>query len=573
MCGIVAYINFSKNIKTSKTSKTSKTDEIIKCLQFIKHRGPDNIGTAYNKNSIIGHVRLAINNPNSGSQPFIHEKNNVILAVNGEIYNHKYLEKELATYVKDIKYELKYLSDCEVLLPLIHKYEHFAPKYIDGQFSFVYTDDYNFYISRDRFGIIPLYTAYDSYENLWVSSEVKAFPENCSLIKEITPGTVLTKDGLYIYYEPIWKNLIGTLEPNYEIIREIFTNSVKKTIMSDSDYGVLLSGGLDSSLVSSIVSTLHCKNKSKNLHSFSIGFNSSENNVLKDDLYYAKKVAEFIKSVHHSFTFNEQEAIESIEPVIYHLETYDITTIRASIPMFLLSKKIQEFNKNNSENINIKMLLSGEGSDEMFGGYLYMNYAPDTISFQKELVKLMNNIHYFDCNRANKSTMAHSLEVRVPFLDHEFVDHIMSINPSYKAYKIDKEPNEAKDAPIGNRYNSRNIEKYILRKAFEGYLPDSVLWRQKSAFSDVGHIPVLKNHADKLISDEILQKYLSEHNEYKSETNISFLKEEILYKQIYNKFYNKFPNPIPYYWRPNKNWINVLEPSATFLKVNEQFCE
>jgi len=614
MCGIVACIKFSKNEKKYKNNVNNESNDklviqVMTQLEKLKHRGPDNIGHSCNKNSVIGHVRLAINNPASGSQPFTH--NGIILAVNGEIYNHEYLEKELADYTKDLKYELKHLSDCEILLPLIHKYRHFAPKYIQGQFSFVYTDHSNFYISRDRFGITPLYTAYDSYNNLWVCSEIKAFPENCSFIKELTPGTVLTKKGVYTYYSPVWKTVVGNLAADYSIIREIFTNAVKRTTMSDSDYGVLLSGGLDSSLVSSIASTLYAQNaknvKSTNIHSFSIGFKKSSNellgkipNELKGDLYYAQKVAEFIKSIHHSFTFDEKEAIEAIEPVIYHLETYDITTIRASIPMFLLAKKIQEFNKTNSDNINIKMLLSGEGSDEMFGGYLYMNYAPDNISFQKELVKLMNDLHYFDCNRANKSTMAHSLEVRVPFLDHEFVNYIMSIDPAYKAYKLGKSttgascttgvsctngaegpegpegperPEGTNKVPIGIRYNSSNIEKYILRKAFEGYLPESVLWRQKAAFSDVGHIPVLKDHADKLISDEILQKYLSEHNEYKSETNISFLKEEILYKQIYNKFYNKFPNPIPYYWRPNKNWVNVLEPSATFLNVNEHFCE
>jgi asparagine synthase (glutamine-hydrolysing) len=481
MCGIFGILD----IKTDVTELRSKALELSKLL---RHRGPDWSGIWNNNNTILCHERLAIVDLDNGAQPLISNDNNQILAVNGEIYNHKQLEQGLHT-----PYEFKTHSDCEVILPL---YQQKGVDFIDdlkGMFAFVLYDQAEdaYLIARDHIGIIPLYTGYDEHGNFYVASELKALSPVCKTIKEFPPGHYLwSKTGeLKKYYERDWMSYDAVKDnpTNLDDLKTAFEKAVKSHLMSDVPYAVLLSGGLDSSLVSAIAAKYAAKRVEDEdqseawwprLHSFAVGLEGAP------DLLAARKVADMIGTVHHEIHFTIQEGLDAIKDVIYNLETYDVTTIRAATPMYLMSRKIKA--------MGIKMVLSGEGSDEIFGGYLYFHKAPDAKELHQETVRKLERLHMFDCLRANKSTCAWGVEARVPFLDKDFMDVAMRLNPQDKMC-------------IDGR-----MEKWVLRKAFDNgeYLPAEVLWRQKEQFGDgVGYswIDSIKDYAETQVTDQQLQ--------------------------------------------------------------------
>lgn len=515
MCGIFGLFNSDIDSK-NRIQLLSLRQKLIENSQKLRHRGPDwsgyNIVTFDNgKTHGIAHERLSIVDPNSGAQPLKSikqkmekgyleiENDEVILAVNGEIYNYKELYTELEK--SGYKYVPSTESDCEVIIPLYRVYGlEETCRMLRGMFAFIILDKKNciYGIARDHLGIIPLYIGYD-YDGLtYVASEMKAL-DHCSSFSQFLPGHSLVFKDIEVFtkwYNPPWDqaNFVAKNTCDFEVLRSKFVSTVEKHMRSDVPWGVLLSGGLDSSLVASIaqkiISKYHYENKQdqwmSKIHSFSIGLEDSP------DLKAAQKAADYIGTIHHSYTFTIQEGIDAIKEVIYHLETYDVTTIRASTPMFLMSRKIKA--------MGIKMVLSGEGADEMFGGYLYFHKAPNENEMFKELKDKMKQLYMFDCLRANKSTMAWGVEARVPFLDQDFVDYVMSIDPCEKLIHVDKR--DENDKPL--------IEKYILRKAFDKeypYLPPDILWRQKEQFSDgVGYswIDSLKEYAEYHISDKQL---------------------------------------------------------------------
>jgi len=459
MCGIIA-------IYASLLNSTELRNTVLKAGKLIRHRGPDWSGTKIipEDGIAIQHERLAIIDPESGSQPLLSEDSSVILAVNGEVYNYKELKAE-------VTYHFQTKSDCEVIIPLYLKYGIDFVQKLRGMFSFVLYDKKkkSMYAVRDHLGITPLYYGYSADGSIWFASEMKALMDGCVYYNQFPPGHVYrSKEEKFIrWFCPNWitsKDHIGLHDIDYKNLREGLENAVKKRMMADVPWGVLLSGGLDSSLVASIA----CKHQKElikegiqwqaKLHSFTIGLEGSP------DLTAAKEVADFLGTIHHSYTYTIQEGIDAVKEVIYHLETYDVTTIRASTPMFLMSRKIKA--------MGIKMVLSGEGADEMFGGYLYFHKAPSKEEFHKETIDKLQSLYQFDCLRANKSTSAWGLEARVPFLDVDFLDQVMNLDPSVKMIN----PEE------------KRFEKYILRKAFDTpddpYLPPKILWRQKEQFSD-----------------------------------------------------------------------------------------
>lgn len=480
MCGIFAILD----IKTDVTELRTQALELTKLL---RHRGPDWSGIWNNNNAILAHERLAIVDVNTGAQPLFSQNNQQVLAVNGEIYNHKNLKREFAS-----DYPFKTESDCEIILPL---YSQFGVDFIDklqGMFAFVLYDQEQdaYLIARDHMGIIPLYTGFDEHGNFYVASEMKALAPVCKTIKEFPPGHCLwSKTGeLKQYYQRDWMEFdnVANNQSNLQELKQAFENAVRSHLMSDVPYGVLLSGGLDSSLVSAVAAKYVAKrieDEGKSdawwprLHSFAVGLKGAP------DLIAARKVADKIGTVHHEVHFTVQEGLDAIRDVIYHLETYDVTTIRASTPMYLMSRKIKA--------MGIKMVLSGEGADEIFGGYLYFHKAPNAKEFHEETVRKLARLHMFDCARANKATSAWGVEARVPFLDKAFVDVAMRLNPADKMCGGDK------------------MEKHILREAFDNgeYLPEEVLWRQKEQFSDgVGYswIDSLREHVEQEVSDQQL---------------------------------------------------------------------
>ncbi|MBR9729500.1 asparagine synthase B [Shewanella intestini] len=475
MCSIFAILDIQ--------SDASKLRQVaLEMSKLLRHRGPDWSGIYTDQHAILAHERLAIVDVDHGAQPLISNDGNIILAVNGEIYNHKQLKTQLGE-----KYTYQTNSDCEIILSL---YQEYGVKFLDrlnGIFAFVlYDKEKNQYlIGRDHMGIIPMYTGYDTQGNFYVASEMKALMPVCKTVSEFLPGHYLssTDQQAIQYYSRDWQSYDAVKEnpANVDELREALEAAVKRQLMSDVPYGVLLSGGLDSSVISAITQTF-AKHRIENdgetaawwpqLHSFAVGLAESP------DLKAAQKVADSIGTVHHEITFTFQEGLDAIKEVIYHLETYDVTTIRAATPMYLMARKIKA--------MGIKMVLSGEGADELFGGYLYFHKAPNAQAFHEELVRKLDKLHLFDCLRANKAMAAWGLEARVPFLDKEFMDVAMRINP------------EAKMSKDGR------IEKHILRQAFEHELPKEVVWRQKEQFSDgVGYswIDGLKDHAAAEIDD------------------------------------------------------------------------
>ena len=476
MCGIVCAFNTKNN--------DSLRPMVLEMAKTIRHRGPDWSGIYSNENAIIAHERLAIVDPSSGQQPLFSKNKRFVLAANGEIYNHTQLRKEFP------EYDFLTKSDCEVILALYEKYGCDFLDKLNGIYAFSIYDSLKdeYFIARDHMGIIPLYIGWDEQDVFYVSSELKALEAQCEKIELFPPGNYFhSSDKKFIsWYNRDWRDFenVKDLESDMNKLRESLESAVHRQLMSDVPYGVLLSGGLDSSITSAIAKKYSQKRIESNdkqpawwpqLHSFSVGLEGSP------DLTAAKKVADHIGTIHHEIVFTIQEGLDAIKDVIYNLETYDITTIRASTPMYLMARVIKS--------MGIKMVLSGEGADELFGGYLYFHKAPNAREFHEETVRKLDKLHMYDCLRANKSLAAWGVEGRVPFLDKEFIDVAMTLNP--------------KDKMI----NGDRIEKWILRKAFEGYLPEEILWRQKEQFSDgVGYswIDTLKTVVEKLISDEQL---------------------------------------------------------------------
>ena len=507
MCGIVCAFNLKGNNDEIRSN-------VLKMSQKVRHRGPDWSGIYSSNNAILAHERLAIVDPTSGKQPILSEDGLKVIAVNGEIYNHKELKKTFTS-----SYNFRTESDCEVILAL---YEEKGVEFLNelnGIFAFALYDSSKdiYFIARDHMGIIPLYMGWDDDDIFYVSSELKSLEGVCSKIELFPPGHYLLSDSseLIKWYNPNWvsHDSVKNSDTSIKAIHDSLSAAVKRQLMSDVPYGVLLSGGLDSSITSALAKKFASKRVESNdkldawypqLHSFSVG--------LKDapDLKAAKIVADHIGTIHHEINFTVQEGIDAIRDVIYHLETYDITTIRASTPMYLMARAIKS--------LGIKMVLSGEGADELFGGYLYFHKAPNAKEFHEETVRKLDKLHQYDCLRANKSLAAWGIEGRVPFLDKEFIDVAMNINPEDKMIK-----------------NGR-IEKWVLREAFKDYLPESVLWRQKEQFSDgVGYswIDSLKELVSKEVTDNDL-KNASKVFPINTPRN----KEEFYYRSIFNDHFS-----------------------------------
>ncbi|KAK1975996.1 asparagine synthase [Colletotrichum cereale] len=574
MCGIFACHRHPDVQKFKPTA--------LKLAKAIRHRGPDWSGSFISNQTILCHERLSIVGVESGAQPLTNDDESIILAVNGEIYNHRLIRKALKH-----TYHFKTGSDCEVVIPLYMEYGLDAPKHLDGMFSFVLYDKKKdrTIAARDPIGITTLYYGWSSKEPdaVYFASELKCLHSVCDKVEAFPPGHVYDSSTGKItrYFEPSWWDPARVPETplDLKLIREKLEKSVRKRLMAEVPYGVLLSGGLDSSLVAAIAQreTLRLKKAAleanggalpmtenpdtgdgmvgidddntlstvtylPQLNSFSIGLPGSPDNKA------ALEVAKFLGTKHHVMTFTIEDGLNALSDVIYHLETYDVTTIRASTPMYLLSRKIKA--------MGIKMVLSGEGSDEIFGGYLYFHAAPDKKAFHEETVRRVKNLHLADCLRANKSTSAWGLEARVPFLDKEFLEATMNIDPQEKMITKEK------------------MEKYILRKAFdtsdepgaEPYLPDNILWRQKEQFSDgvgYGWIDALKDNAEIQVTDEMMKNPKPEWG-----SDIPDTKEAYWYRLMFDEHFPPHCASTVMRWTPT--WSKQSDPSGRAIAIHEK---
>jgi len=553
--------------------------EALACVKCLRHRGPDWSGNWIGNDTILCHERLSIVGVHSGAQPLTNDDSTIALAVNGEIYNHRIIRKSLKK-----PYNFKTNSDCEVIIPLYQQYGIDAPKHLDGMFSFVLHDkEQNRTIAaRDPIGITSFYIGRNSKTPgaVYFASELKALAPVTDKIDFFPPGHVYDSktDSLTRYFEPTWwdGDRVPETPIDYKLIRKSLERSTLKRLMAEVPYGVLLSGGLDSSLTASIAQreTLrqqavasaqangqtngHKENGDSlvgiddedgdvstvtflpQLHSFSIGLPGAP------DTKAAIEVAKFLGTKHHDMTFTIQEGLDALSDVIYHLESFDVTTIRASTPMYLLSRKIKA--------MGVKMVLSGEGSDEIFGGYLYFHAAPNKAEFHKETVRRVKNLHLSDCLRANKSTSAWGLEARVPFLDKQFLEACMNIDPQEKMITKDR------------------IEKYILRKAFDTsdepdvkpYLPDHILWRQKEQFSDgvgYGWIDALKDNAEQHVTDEMMKNPKPEWG-----SDIPDSKEAYWYRTMFDQHFPQYCASTVMRWTPT--WSKQTDPSGRAIATH-----
>ncbi|KAH6985815.1 hypothetical protein BKA56DRAFT_670059 [Ilyonectria sp. MPI-CAGE-AT-0026] len=572
MCGIFACHRHPDVQKFKPTA--------LRLSKAIRHRGPDWSGSVISNNTILCHERLSIVGVESGAQPLTNADDSIILAVNGEIYNHRSIRKNLKG-----KYHFKTTSDCEVIIPLYTQYDTDAPNHLDGMFSFVLYDKKQdrTIAARDPIGITTFYQGWSSKEpdTVYFASELKSLHPVCDKIEAFPPGHVFdSKTGKTTrYFNPSWwdEAKVPQSPVDYKVLREALEKAVRKRLMAEVPYGVLLSGGLDSSLVASIAQRemLRLRQQAADndatadmqsnpdigeglvgidpeddhldtvtylpqLNSFSIGLPGSPDNKA------ALEVAKFLGTRHHVMTFTIEDGLNALSDVIYHLETYDVTTIRASTPMYLLSRKIKA--------MGIKMVLSGEGSDEIFGGYLYFHAAPNKEEFHEETVRRVKNLHYADCLRANKSTSAWGLEARVPFLDKEFLETSMNVDPADKM--ITKE----------------RIEKYIIRKAFDTtgdpdakpYLPDNILWRQKEQFSDgvgYGWIDSLKDNAELQVTDEMMKNPKPEWGD-----DIPDTKEAYWYRCMFDEHFPSTCAGTVQRWAPT--WSQQSDPSGRAIKTH-----
>ena len=506
MCGIVSIFNI-------RQQSPELRQKALKMSQKIRHRGPDWSGIYCGRTAILAHERLSIVDPESGRQPLFSTDRKQILAVNGEIYNHQDIRRQYQG-----KYDFQTGSDCEVILALYRdKGIHFLEE-LSGIFAFALYDEEQdaFLVARDQIGVIPLYIGFDSDGKVYVASELKALEGQCERYEPFLPGHYYwsKEPGMKRWYQRDWfeYDAVKDNPASSEDIRQALRQAVKKQMMSDVPYGVLLSGGLDSSVISAITENfaehrIEDDSQSKawwpRLHSFAVGLKGAP------DLAKARRVAEHIGTVHHEINYTIQEGLDAIRDVIYFIETYDVTTVRASTPMYLLARVIKS--------MGIKMVLSGEGADEIFGGYLYFHKAPSAEEFHKETVRKLSKLHLYDCLRANKSLAAWGVEGRVPFLDKEFLDVAMRTNP------------EAKMCP------GTTMEKRIVREAFSDMLPQEIVWRQKEQFSDgVGYswIDTLKKITSEQVSDEQMA-----HAAERFPINTPLCKEEYYYRSIFEEHF------------------------------------
>lgn len=502
MCGIVAIFHVEEQTQALR-------DKALRMSQKIRHRGPDWSGIYCGGHAILAHERLSIVDPESGQQPLYSPDRRQVLAVNGEIYNHK----DLRERYKD-QYQFQTGSDCEVILALYRDRGIDFLEELNGIFAFALYDETRdeFLIARDPIGVIPLYIGYDADGKVYVASELKALEGQCDHYEPFLPGHYYwSGEGkMHRYYHRDWMDYdqVKDNKASVTAIHDGLEAAVRRQLMSDVPYGVLLSGGLDSSIISAVAekyADMRIEDDSKTkaywprLHSFAVGLKGAP------DLAKARLVADHIGTVHHEINYTIQEGLDAIRDVIYFIETYDVTTVRASTPMYLLARVIKS--------MGIKMVLSGEGADEIFGGYLYFHKAPDARAFHEETVRKLSKLYLYDCLRANKSLAAWGVEGRVPFLDKEFLDIAMRTNP------------EAKLCP------GMMMEKKILRQAFADMLPDEVAWRQKEQFSDgVGYswIDTLKAVTAAAVTDEQMA-----HAAERFPINTPQNKEEYYYRCIF----------------------------------------
>ncbi|KAI0006091.1 glutamine-hydrolyzing asparagine synthase [Russula compacta] len=572
MCGIFAVHDLPK--------PAADRSRFIALSKKQRHRGPDWSGCYVGQRTVLVHERLAIVGVDTGAQPLVSDDGKIILAVNGEIYNHIKLRAALNPV-----YKFKSHSDCEVIIPLYRKHDKDLCPLLDGIFSFVLLDESldppRIIAARDPIGL-------------------KCLVDECDKIVSFPPGHIFDSrdDSLTRYYTPSWWDSgpdnrdapVPSRAPDLKLIRETLEASVKKRLMSEVPYGVLLSGGLDSSIIAAIAAreterVAHAQFEARQrrlaqgetglatppsggpytglteedtiaawprLHSFSIGLENSP------DLLAARKAAHFLGTVHHEYVFTVQEGLDAVPDVVYHLETYDVTTVRASTPMYLLSRKIKA--------MGVKMVLSGEGSDEIFGGYLYFHAAPDARSFHQESIRILKNLHNADCLRANKSTMAWGLEARVPFLDKAFLEVAMNVRPEDKMFSKGTSQQFDEDG-------RPKMEKYILRKAFDvapdgkPYLPHSILWRQKEQFSDgVGYswIDGLKDHAERSIPDDIYEKRSERWPGDTPDTKEAYY----LHDLFDNLFLSEAAAKTSARWIPRKDWGCASDPSGRSVSIH-----
>ena len=538
MCGVVGIFDMKGDPEGFRSLA-------LKMAAKLRHRGPDWSGIYADDKAVLAHERLSIVDVDHGAQPLIDSSNGNALAVNGEIYNHVLLRDRLQ---KDHPWQTK--SDCEVILYL---YEEYGPAFLDminGIFGFVLYDKANgdYLVARDHIGIIPLYIGWDKYGTVYVASEMKALDDVCTKIQEFPPGHYYrgSEKQFVKWYKPVWAETQPTAPLDLDKLRTGLEDAVKRQLMCDVPYGLLISGGLDSSVIAAIAAKYSKRRVESDgqeeawwprLHSFSVGLEGSP------DMKFARKVADYLGTVHHEVVFTIQEGLDAIRDVIYHLETFDVTSIRAATPMYLMARRIKS--------TGIKMILSGEGADEIFGGYLYFHMAPNAKEFHEENVRKLGTLSKYDCLRANKAMAAWGVEARVPFLDKEFLDIAMGFDPA------------AKMCP------GKEVEKFALRKAFEGWLPDEILWRQKEQFSDgvgYGWIDYLKKQANELVTDEMLATA-----KHRFLTQVPSTKEEYLYRTIFD---SHFHNPTAALTVPVGPTIACSSPTAfrwsqEFAKMND----
>jgi len=516
MCGIVGAFDIKKSTEPFR-------NQVLRMAKTLRHRGPDWSGIYSGDKAILAHERLAIVDPLSGGQPLFSADGKLALAVNGEIYNHQEIRARFAG-----KYDFLTQSDCEVILPLYREKGADFLEDLNGIFAFALYDIERdrYLVGRDHIGIIPLYQGWDPEGRFYVASELKALEGVCTEIREFLPGTVYDSatGKTTTWYSRDWMEFdaVKDAKTNIAELRDALEKAVKRQLMSDVPYGVLLSGGLDSSVIAAITQKFAAKRVESGgkeeawwprLHSFAVGLKGSP------DLAAARTAADYIGTVHHEIHFTVQEGLDAIRDVIYHLETYDITTVRASTPMYLLARAIKS--------MGIKMVLSGEGSDELFGGYLYFHKAPDAKELHEETVRKLSKLHLYDCLRANKSLAAWGVEGRVPFLDKEFIDVAMRQNPRDKLSGRASEQVSADGKP--------RIEKWMVREAFKDILPPEIVWRQKEQFSDgVGYswIDSLKKLCEEKVSDEQFARAAD-----RFPINPPMTKEQYYYRTIFEEFF------------------------------------
>lgn len=518
MCGIVAIFNVKEQTPKLRTKALGMSKKI-------RHRGPDWSGIHCTGSAILAHERLSIVDPESGGQPLFSPDGKQVLAVNGEIYNHKEIRERYKG-----RYDFQTGSDCEVILALYRDKGVNFLEDLNGIFAFALYDEEQdaFLIARDHIGVIPLYIGYNADGKVFVASELKALEGECERYEPFLPGHYYwSKDpGMKRWYKRDWMEYDNVKDntASSDAIRKSLCAAVKRQMMSDVPYGVLLSGGLDSSVISAITESyaerrIETDSRSRawwpRLHSFAVGLKGAP------DLAKARLVADHIGTVHHEINYTIQEGLDALRDVIYFIETYDMTTVRASVPMYLLARVIKS--------MGIKMVLSGEGADEIFGGYLYFHKAPSAEEFHKETVRKLSKLHLYDCLRANKSLSAWGVEGRVPFLDKEFLDVAMRTNPKAKMCSVLPASRSGEADP------KASIEKRIVREAFEDMLPEEVAWRQKEQFSDgVGYswIDTLKKITSEAVTDEQMA-----HAEERFPINTPLCKEEYYYRSIFEEHF------------------------------------